>query len=228
VGALRRLPALGPGSAFQAAMVLAGVALFGPIDRWAAGSSAWHMAQHMLLMVVVAPLAVAARPWPVWRAALGVQLDGASRALMCLTRRPRVCALLHALVVWFWHAPAPYLAALEQPGLHGLAHACLLLSAWLLWGSVLRAGRCRAVAALRALLFTLLQTGLLGALLVSASVPWYAAESRDLLDQQLAGLLMAIPGMMASLLGAAWIALHCLPVGTQPPEPRPGLTRRTQ
>lgn len=215
-GALQRLPSIGRGSAFQAAMVLAGVALFGPVERWAAGSSAGHMAQHMLLMVVVAPLAVAARPWPAWRAALGTPLDGAWHAPMRLTRRPMACAVLHALVVWFWHAPAPYLAALESPGLHVIEHAGLLASACLLWESLLRAGRSRTPEALRALLFTLMQTGLLGALMTFARVPWYAAESRDLLDQQLAGLLMGIPGIMACLLGAAWIVLRCLPARSRP------------
>lgn len=56
-------------------MLVAGLALFGSFDDWAESSSALHMVQHMLLMVIVAPLLLVARPLPQWQALLGPAPD---------------------------------------------------------------------------------------------------------------------------------------------------------
>jgi len=49
---------------FHATALLSVLALLGPLDDWAKTSTAAHMAQHMLLMVVIAPLWVFSRPLP--------------------------------------------------------------------------------------------------------------------------------------------------------------------
>jgi cytochrome c oxidase assembly factor CtaG len=210
LGAWRRPPARGPLLAFGAAWVLGAFTLFGPLDNWADRSTAWHMVQHMLLIIGVAPLAVLARPLPQWRAALGPRLDAAWRALHAFSRRPLACALLHAGVLWAWHAPVPYQLALAQPLWHVLAHASFLLSAWLFWWAVLRPGQGGVLGAAGALLFTLTHTGLLGALLTFAPEPLYLAESDSLRDQQLAGLVMWIPGGLIYLGVAVWAAWRWL------------------
>ena len=210
-GALRQPPATWRrATVFHATMGLAGLTLFGPFDGWAARSSAAHMLQHLLLMGVVAPLAVLARPLPQWRAALGPVADTLWRGCARLSRRPMACALLHALAIWTWHAPGPYLAALSNPGLHVLEHASFLFTGWLFWWSVLRPGRDAVLQAALALLFTVTHTGMLGALLTFARQPLYAPESRDLWDQQLAGLLMWIPGGTLYLLAASWAGYRWL------------------
>jgi cytochrome c oxidase assembly factor CtaG len=204
LGAWRRRPSGPRQLAFHAAMLVAGLTLFGPLDDRAGSSTALHMVQHMLLLVVVAPLAVLAAPLPQWRAAIGGWADAGWRALLRLGRRPMACALLQAAALWIWHAPGPYMAAVEDTGLHLLEHACFLFGGWLFWWSVLRPGRHGALQAALALLFTAMHTGLLGALLTFAPRPLYARESADLWDQQLAGLLMWIPGGMVYLLAAGW------------------------
>ncbi len=196
--------------AFHAAMLIGGLALFGPLDHWAEGSTAWHMLQHMLLMVVMAPLAVLARPWPQWRAATRGWFDPAWRALARLVRRPMACALLHAAAIWAWHAPGPYMAAVFDPTLHVLEHASFVSTAALFWWSVFHAGRAGSLGALMALLFTLMHTGLLGAVLTFAREPLYWRESRELWDQQLAGLVMWIPGGAAYIAAAAWVIASAL------------------
>jgi cytochrome c oxidase assembly factor CtaG len=168
------------------------------------------MVQHMTLMVVVAPLLVLARPLPQWRAAVGPFADRIWRGLLGASRRPMLCALVHGAIIWFWHAPAPYVAAVQHTGLHVLEHACFLFTAWLFWWSVLRPGRHRVLAAAMALLFTATHTGMLGALLTFARAPLYAAESGDLADQQLAGLVMWVPGGFVYLLAAAWAGYRWL------------------
>jgi putative membrane protein len=209
-GAMRQRPQPWRRAAFHGAMLVAGVALFGPFDDWAASSTAAHMAQHMLLMVVVAPLAVLARPLVQWRAALGPPVDAVWRACARLSRHPMRCALLHATAIWVWHAPAPYMAAVMHTGLHVLEHASFLFTGWLFWWSVLRPGREGVLQAALALLFTVTHTGMLGALLTFAQVPLYWRESRELWDQQLAGLLMWIPGGMVYVLAAGWAAWRWL------------------
>ena len=45
---------------FHAAMLLVVFSVFGPIDDWAETSTAWHMTQHMLFIIVIAPLGAGA------------------------------------------------------------------------------------------------------------------------------------------------------------------------
>jgi cytochrome c oxidase assembly factor CtaG len=203
-GAWLRPPPTGPRVAFHSAMGVAALALFGPLDTLAVQSSAWHMVQHMLLIVVVAPLAVLGRPMPQWRALLGSGCDVLWRHLHRFSRHPMRCALLHAAAIWFWHAPGPYIAAVQNPLWHVLEHACFLFSGWLLWWAVLRPGRAGVLPAALALLFTVMHTGLLGALLSFASVPLYHGGPGALADQQLAGLVMWVPGGLVYLLAAVW------------------------
>lgn len=209
-GSLRHPPAPARRAALHCGMLVLGLTLFGPLDTLAERSTAWHMVQHMLLMTVVPPLLVAARPLAQWRAAGGRWLDGLWRSCMAFARRPLACAAVHALAVWAWHAPGPYLAALADPMLHVLEHASFLFTAWLLWWSVLAGGRRELLQALAALLVTLAHTGMLGALLAFASRPLYGADATGLADQQLAGLLMWIPGGLAYLLAALSIGARGL------------------
>ena len=132
-GAVLHQPHSGQRRLFHVAMLIAGLALFGPLDELAERSTAWHMGQHMLLIVVVAPMLVLARPLAQWRAVLGPTADVVWRPLHQLSRRPMLCALLHAAAIWFWHAPGPYIAAVQTPLWHVLEQACFLLSGWLFW-----------------------------------------------------------------------------------------------
>ncbi|WP_119154680.1 cytochrome c oxidase assembly protein [Caldimonas tepidiphila] len=206
-GARRVPPRRGERLALHAAAGLSALALFGPFDDGApalglAPGAALHMAQHMLLMVVIAPLWVIARPLPQWRALLGARADPLWKAALRPARSPMACAVLHGAAVWAWHAPAVYDLAVTGPWWHLAEHACFLFTAWLFWWSVLRAPARRQAQALFALLFTLMHTGMLGALLSFARAPFYL-DAPDLADQQLAGLLMWVPGGLAYVGAAA-------------------------
>lgn len=209
-GAGRQRPTPSRRLAFHGGMLVLGIALFGPFDDWAARSTAWHMAQHMLLIVVVAPLLVLARPLVQWRALFGRAADGLWRRLARTSRYPMACAVLHAVALWVWHAPGPYMTAVVHTGWHVVEHASFLFTGWLFWWSVLRAGRQGQLQAAMALLFTLMHTGFLGAVLTFAREPLYWRESRELWDQQLAGLVMWVPGGAAYLGAAVWLLLHLL------------------
>lgn len=226
VGAMRQRPRPGPQLALHSAMLIAGLALFGPLDEWSEHSAAWHMVQHMLLMVVVAPLLVLARPLPQWRAVLGARADAAWRTLYRASRRPMTCAMLHAVAIWFWHLPGPYMAALASPLWHVVEHACFLLSGWLFWWSVLRPGRAGRLSAAGALLFTVIHTGMLGALLVFAHMPLYSVAQSALVDQQMAGLMMWVPGGLVYLLVTVWAGARWLESMEGPALTRASMTLR--
>lgn len=119
--------------------------------------------------------------------------------------------LAHGLVFWAWHAPAAYGLALASPWAYWLMQASLLGTALGFWRAVLAAP---APAAIAGLLATMVQMGLLGALLTFAGTPIYAWHGATTLawgltpleDQQLAGLIMWVPGAAVYLLSALRIA----------------------
>ena len=198
-------------------MLLTVVAVFGPLDRWAETHSGVHMVQHLLLIVVVAPLGALASPLPQWRAATPHRWRRYWNALAACGRSPLAAAILHAAAIWIWHAPRPYLLALGNPWWHWAEHASFVATGWLFWWAVLHARRERLPQALLALLMTLIHTGLLGALLSFARVPLYAEA--DLHNQQLAGLVMWVPGALFYLAAAVWLAHRVL---ASTPRPRAG------
>jgi len=208
--------------AFSAGLVAVTVALISPLDPTAEWSLSAHMLQHLLLILVAAPLLVLGRPMlpfsmvlPVpWRR--GLKRFG-RQAWVATTGRtltlPVVAWLVHVSVVWAWHAPGPYDAAAGDPWIHALEHASFLGTGILFWWVALQPGPRRRLARGADVLFVLmawLATGALGALYVFATTPLYplyagaaAAHGTDpLQDQQVAGLIMWIPAGMVYL-GAA-------------------------
>ncbi|MDB5570149.1 MAG: Membrane protein [Hyphomicrobiales bacterium] len=189
-----------------------------------------HMIEHEILMTLAAPLLVVARPFgaalwgapPSWRRGWGhVARSRAAAAMWAWITTPLVATLVHGLTIWLWHAPALYDAALASPRLHWLEHVSFFASALVFWWALLRGpGRERAFGAAVFYLFvTSLHTGFLGVLLSVTRRPLYPVQTREALawglspleDQQLAGLIMWVPGGMVYAIAAlalcgVWIA----------------------
>lgn len=198
-------------------------ALIWPLDALGALSFAAHMAQHMLLMAVAAPLLALAEPSvPLMLALPSPWRPAAARAgkMLRIRLQPRIAFALHGAVIWIWHAPLLFEAALRRPWLHTIEHLAFLGSALLFWNALLRVGRADGEgygAAALWTLATLIHTGLLGALITFAPHPLYPVydEAHGLAlspmeDQQLAGLLMWIPAGFCYLaaglaFAAAWL-----------------------
>jgi putative membrane protein len=196
--------------AFCGGYLALGIALLSPLDTWASASVAAHMAQHLLLVMVAPPLLVLARPW---RVALGVVSAARRRvAASALTRVAQTTAMLaplvfglHVVVLWAWHAPPLWTAALASPGLHALEHAGLFGTALLFWWVALDAQARRRLGPAGSLVFLFtgaVQSTALGALLALAERPWYARGDGALHDQHLAGALMWVPGSVVYLVAA--------------------------
>ncbi len=226
---------------FLAGLAVLALALLGPLDRWSATSFAFHMTQHEILMLVAAPLLVLGRPLPLflWAFPRGVRsaFGRATRfvpvaATWRVLNAPITAWLLHAIVLWGWHTPALFDAALRSAAIHDLQHVSFLLSALIFWGALMeQRSHEHQGAAVLYLFTTTVHTGVLGALLTFTSHPWYAAYAEivppgflsPLEDQQLGGLIMWIPaslvyvGVGLSLL-ARWIHRSDLTAAAVRPE----------
>jgi putative membrane protein len=216
---------------FWSGWTVLAIALVTPLHALGGRVFAAHMAGHELLMVLAAPLLVAARPGGVLLMGLptllrraGVAVAQHGRGLWRAVREPWTAALLHAGAIWIWHAPGPFLAALADPTLHVLQHASFFGSALLLWSAARRPQQ--RPSAIGALFATSLQAGALGALLTFSPRAWYPSAPDPasicglsrIEDQQLAGLIMWIPACTIYALGALALAGTLL----RRPEPRRG------
>jgi putative membrane protein len=205
------------------------VALLSPLDRLSDILFSAHMTQHELLMLVGAPLIVVGRPlvvmlWafaPATRERVGrlTQAPLFEAGWRGVTG-PIVVWILHAVVLWAWHAPALYEAALADERIHAVQHLSFFVTAALFWWAVVhgRYGRGGYGVAVLYVFTTALHSGALGALFTFAGTeryPAYDASTRawgadPLADQALAGLIMWIPfGLVFMIVGlalfAAWL-----------------------
>lgn len=183
----------GGGGAFAVFWLALAVAFVSPLCALTAALFSARAAHHLVLLGIAAPALALARPW-----------RGAPAA-------PVFCALAAALVLW--HLPGVYSAVWRSDALYAAMQAALLLPAWGLWSALLapRDGMALMPVGLVAGLAALM--GLIGAVLTFAPVPLYAEhvllaalwDLDPLADQQLAGLVMWVPGMIP-LAGAAALA----------------------
>ena len=215
---------------FLAGWVILAAALVTPLHEAGERSFAAHMLEHELLMLVAAPCLVLSRPLGValwafpaaWRARLA-RTDRVLGPPWRLLTGPILATLLQAAALWLWHAPALFDLALARPGWHIAQHACFLGSALLFWWAMLHGGERRAGVAVLCLFFTAMVGGVLGALMALSSSPWYAGYTAAGLDgfgltpaedQQLAGLLMWVPGGLVHVAAALALLARRLRVET--------------
>lgn len=216
---------------FGASWTVLVIALLSPVDALSAILFSAHMAQHELLMLVAAPLFVLGAPYRVmvhctperYRSATIRSLRAVwLRSLWRALTTPLVVLLLQLFVLSVWHVPGLFEAALQNEGVHTVQHAAFFGSAVLFWWTLI-SGRYGSLGYGAGLLFvfvTALHGGTLGALITVARRTWYpshaerttAAGMDALADQQLAGLLMWVPGGL--LLLAAALALAFAWLGT--------------
>lgn len=211
-------------------------ALVSPLDQMGSQLFSAHMLQHEAMMIVAAPLLVLGRPFAFWMWGLPA---GWRRPVGAATRSrpvhlawtvltlPLFAWLLHAAVLWLWHAPLLFEAALHSEGVHTAQHVSFLGSALLFWWAVLgdASARPRRGMTMLYIFTTMAHTGALGALLTWSDLVWYpsyigAGEAWGmgaLEDQQLGGLIMWVPGGLAYLL--AGLALAARWLGRAAPAP---------
>lgn len=179
-----------------AGWVAAAAALVSPLCALSVSLFAARVGQHMVLVLIAAPLVAAALPG----AAGGRSLWSASAAFF--------------VALWFWHMPAPYAATFRSDAIYWSMHVSLFGSAVWLWHALLCHGPRLAASALAAGTVSSMQMGFLGAVLTFSSRPLFAPHYftteawglSPLADQQLGGALMWVPGCALFI----WVTLRSL------------------
>lgn len=208
---------------FLAGWAVLAFALISPLHEAGERSFTLHMVEHELIMLVATALLAAsgaggALAWGLPRP-LRQGLAGGWRApLSALWRaatQPLTATIVQGAMMWLWHMPALFDRALDSLGWHIVQHACFVASSFLFWSAMLARGEHGRFGTAAACLFlTSMIGGALGALMTFASSPWYAPYARmgltglgldPVADQQLAGLVMWIPGGLVH----AGAALYC-------------------
>jgi putative membrane protein len=179
--------------------LVAAVAFISPLCALSVSLFAARIAQHMVLLLIAAPMIAMAWPkrainggtWPLWLSAVFF-----------------LCAL------WFWHMPRPYDATFDSSYIYWAMHLTLFGSAILLWRELLQHRRASIADVLAVAMVSSMQMSLLGAVLTLASRPLYfwhltttsAWGYTPLQDQQLGGVIMWVPGMVLFL----WASIRSL------------------
>ncbi len=205
--------------AFLSGLAVTAVVLSPPARDVAEGRLWLHMSQHMVLLVVSAPLLAAGSPGVPLLLLLPVRARGRVAGWRWRLRKAPVTSalwlpitawVLSVAALWLWHLPGSFEAADSTKILHETEHLTLLATAWAFWWHVLRAGQ-RRLTGVGGVLYVFAATlpmAALGAVLTFATQPLYpqqAAEAVEsgydpLVDQQLAGLVMWVPPEILYLL----------------------------
>jgi putative membrane protein len=201
-------------ASFLAGMGLLAVALGSGLHRYGEELLTVHMAQHLLILLGVAPLLMLGEPLAL---ALRTLPRGARRALadrlqtrvVRTVMHPAAALAIFSAVVVGSHAPPLYEAALRSEVLHALEHAAYLWAGLLFWAAVLGAlpSARRSSPLVRVLLLPAAMPPMaaLGVVLTSAGGVVYSAYADGatrwgvsaLGDQRTAAAVMWIGGSLA-------------------------------
>jgi putative membrane protein len=202
-------------------------AIVSPLHEAGERSFTMHMIEHEIIMLAAALLLVLSRPGPVllWafpagarQAMAGLGRAGWATSLWRSLTNPIVATALQAAAMWLWHMPSLFDRALAHEGWHVAQHLSFLVTALIFWWAMAhgRAGRHGFGVSAICLFVTSMIGGALGALMTFSASPWYKGYAAmgmtpiglsPVEDQQLAGLLMWIPGGLVHA-GAALFFLY--------------------
>lgn len=178
---------------------IAAAALVSPLCALSVALFSARVAQHMVLLLVAAPMIAAGLPrlrestesWTLW-----------------------VSTMMFFAALWFWHMPVPYDSTFTSTVLYWTMHLTLFGSSILLWRELIHHSSRQTAQVLAAGMLTLVQMGLLGAVLALGNRPmflWHLTTTQvwgltPLQDQQLGGAVMWVPGIALFL----WAALRSI------------------
>jgi putative copper resistance protein D len=204
------------GAAFALGLVVVAASLLGPMDALADASLAWHMAQHLALVTLAAPLLLLGAPVRLAMAALPARPAAAlARALNSTPVRvlthPAFAWLQFAVVLYGTHFSPLYEAALENEAVHACEHALYMASALIFWTPLLAVAPAPHAPShpvrILMLFLALPMSAFLGfAFYFMQHVHYahYAARPGALDDQLDAGAVMWLAGSAPLLLALLW------------------------
>ena len=200
-----------------------------PIDILSSRLLWVHMIQHLLILVVMAPLLVASAPLlPLWlglprwarrlvRSSAILKAGSPFHRLGHWLRQPVISCILLIVGTWVWHLPALYDLALTNAAIHDWCeHATFLVVSFFFWSQIIPSpplrprlgylGRAGCVG------IAILQNVILAVLIGFAQVPLYApyahlAQAPGVLsalqDQQLGAGIMWVFGDLPLVIALA-------------------------
>jgi putative membrane protein len=191
---------------FHTGWLITALALVSPLCPLSVSLFAARVGQHMILTLLAAPLVVVGRPLDALAAALGVSTPRDRPK----GQSPLFAAAAFAVLLWFWHAPAPYAATFSSTFVYWSMHVAVFGTALWLWHALLESRNSSVIAKLASGFFSSAQMGFLGALITLASRAVYTPHAlttvawglSPLEDQQLGGIIMWIPGCLIFLVFA--------------------------
>jgi cytochrome c oxidase assembly factor CtaG len=218
-------------SLFFAGWTVLTLALVSPLHEAGERSFTMHMIEHELIMLVATLLLVLSDAggilaWGLPRVLRRVLAGSWTTPLQTLWKRltePVTATIVQAVVMWVWHAPALFDRALQSDWWHAAQHLSFVLASLLFWSAMLNPRRGNYLLSAVCLFLTSMVEGALGALMTFSASPWYAAYAAmgvtgigldPETDQQLAGLVMWIPGGLLHGV-AALLLLHRWLKGTE-------------
>jgi cytochrome c oxidase assembly factor CtaG len=196
------------------------IALISPVDRLAEQAFTMHMVQHVLLLDI-APIALICGLTKVILRPVTHRLQRVEEAAG-IFGHPVFAIFLYVAMMWVWHVPALYDAALEHSLIHIGEHICFmsvgLLYWWHLLGPIRSRHRLTEMGAVVYMLSTKLLVGLLGIALTFAPEPLYAFYEHQapiwglnpVEDESLAGGLMAFEQSVVMGIALVWLFVNAL------------------
>jgi cytochrome c oxidase assembly factor CtaG len=189
------------GVAFAAGLLVVALALMSPIDSLGERRLfSVHMAQHLLITDIAPILLLLGLSRPILRPVVR-RVQPLERALGPVAHP--VTALVVAVgVIWLWHLPAMYEAALHHPLVHNLEHMSFFAGGLAFWWYVIEPvpprHRLRGLATVAYVTAAKLLLGGLGLVLAFSQSPFYDTYEHAprmwgmsaLADQNVGGLLM--------------------------------------
>ena len=210
-------------ASFFGAIAILALALLSPIDELADVFFAVHMGQHLLLILIAAPLLAASDAHLIFlrffplpsRRRLGLaigRIPGMKQASYMPVAAWMACGAF-VVALGFWHIPAAYDWALSHPWGHALEHLTLIITAIAFWRMIVTSGRRRLSPGMAVMMVSLVgvQGAFMGAIISFATHPLYAAYAGNSLnDQALAGVMMCIPASLIYLASSIWALARML------------------
>jgi putative membrane protein len=125
------------------------IGLMSPVDTWGDDLLSAHMAQHLLIADLAAPLLLAGARNPVFGfllprpALLKLARRKRLRHAFRVLRRPLVAVPVYGFILYGWHLSFAFQAAVEHPAVHAVQHGSFVGAGLLVWWSALEPKRRR-------------------------------------------------------------------------------------
>ncbi|MBM32188.1 MAG: hypothetical protein CL764_04925 [Chloroflexi bacterium] len=190
--------------------------LEGPIDYFAEQMFFIHMIQHLTIMVIIAPVLLFSNPMPmfIWgtpnflRKIISKPFSGNSLLKRTITKitKPKYSLSIYIIVLYFWHIPFFYNAALQNNGVHYINHLLFFFASIIYWWPIIGPSPVKSpLSVIKKIIYVLIAvtpSAALAAFITFSPTPLYDYSSTPLHwnvashveDQRWGGIIMWLPG----------------------------------